>query len=136
MHSIFLQSSFINRPFYTKFTVQLFKDDSIEVLDEWSSKCLSSWDSKSWSTAARTLLDSAAYFSHRKSYCYLVSKVRSTYLIIVEVCVSSRWSLPEGARLCALLATMYCNRIRRKVEIAHLGYDVTVCYDCVRYSTA
>ena len=66
-HSIFSQHDFQHRPFYTKFTVQLLKDDSIEVLDEWSSKCLSCWDSKIVVCSCMHISSSAAYYSHRKS---------------------------------------------------------------------
>ena len=45
-------------------------------MNEVQSACLAG-TVKSWSTAARTLLDSAAYISHWKSYYYLVSKFRS-----------------------------------------------------------
>ena len=65
-------SFFISAILHKIYGATVFKDDSIEVLDEWSSKCLPCWDSKIVVYSCTHVASSAAYFSHRKSYCYLV----------------------------------------------------------------
>lgn len=73
-------------------------------MNEVQSACLAG-TVKSWSTAALTLLDSAAYF-HRKSFCYLVSTFHCNLPRNTSKCVLGGICL-GGACLYALLATMY-----------------------------